>query len=210
MTGQAETADRSESRPAGDTRAKILATARELFLRNGYAGTSMVSIGKALGISAQALYWHFRSKEALVFALVEEPLADFAAAVDNPAPDPADRLSNMVRDYVLYQLARQHDLPGYTSLARVAQSGHILSPEHQATLRKMQHAIYRRYLATLNEGADAGVFRLADPVATAFAIISMCEHVNDWARPEGRLAPAEVAGEYVRLALRMAGARTGR
>jgi len=55
------------------------------------------------------------------------------------------------------------------------------------------------------EGVEAGQFRAGlDLTPTAFAILTMCDVVIVWYRPEGRLAPEAVAGLYADLALRMA------
>ncbi|MBQ9066934.1 MAG: TetR/AcrR family transcriptional regulator [Clostridia bacterium] len=58
-----------------ETYDQILAVARKEFLEKGYAGASMRSIAEQVGISAAALYWHFKNKEALYAALVEPVLA---------------------------------------------------------------------------------------------------------------------------------------
>jgi len=54
-----------------DTRARILDVARELFTEQGYEKTSLREIADRLGFTKAALYYHFQSKEQLLFALVE-------------------------------------------------------------------------------------------------------------------------------------------
>lgn len=55
-----------------DRRAKILATATDLFLAHGFAGTSMAALARAVGIQKASLYHHFTSKEDLFIACVTE------------------------------------------------------------------------------------------------------------------------------------------
>lgn len=55
-----------------DRRAKILATATDLFLAHGFAGTSMAALARAVGIQKASLYHHFTSKEVLFIACVTE------------------------------------------------------------------------------------------------------------------------------------------
>ncbi|RVU29019.1 TetR/AcrR family transcriptional regulator [Streptomyces antnestii] len=207
-TGQQSSHHVDDADANNDTRARILSTARDLFLSRGYAGTSTSAIGKAIGISAPALYWHFPSKEAVLFTLIEERLTAFARIVDSQHAAPVQRLADLVRKYVLTQLSASTDAAGYASLVGMAEAAHLLTPEHQDTLRTMQRVTYERFSTTLRDGDTAGDFTLADTSATAFAIIAMCEHVNEWVRPGGRLDPEAVAEEYVVLAWRMAGART--
>ncbi|MEU6269789.1 hypothetical protein [Saccharopolyspora shandongensis] len=86
------------------------------------------------------------------------------------------------------------------------------TPSPPSTSRRpksMRRQIYERFLSTLRDGDRTGDFHLTDPVATTFAIIAMCEHVdNYWVRPGGRLDPDAIADEYVVLAHRMVDART--
>lgn len=58
-------------RTHGDTKAEIREVALELFRRQGYEKTSLREIAERLGITKAALYYHFRSKEDLLRALVE-------------------------------------------------------------------------------------------------------------------------------------------
>jgi len=55
-----------------DRRADILATATDLFLSHGFAGTSMAALAGAVGMQKASLYHHFASKEDLFVACVTE------------------------------------------------------------------------------------------------------------------------------------------
>jgi AcrR family transcriptional regulator len=57
-------------RNAEHTRARILEIAGELFQAKGYAGTSIADIAGRLGTSKAALYYHFRSKEEILDAIL--------------------------------------------------------------------------------------------------------------------------------------------
>jgi AcrR family transcriptional regulator len=61
------------------TRERILAVAAELFTEQGYDGTSLREIADRLGFTKAALYYHFRSKEDLLVALLE-PARDLIEA----------------------------------------------------------------------------------------------------------------------------------
>jgi AcrR family transcriptional regulator len=52
-------------------RAAILEGARAVFMREGFAQGSMDAVAAEAGVGKQTIYRHFRSKEALVEALVE-------------------------------------------------------------------------------------------------------------------------------------------
>jgi AcrR family transcriptional regulator len=58
---------------AGDERrARIVAAALEVFAERGYKGASLAQIGERVGITQQAVLYHFRSKDQLLVAALEE------------------------------------------------------------------------------------------------------------------------------------------
>jgi AcrR family transcriptional regulator len=65
----------SATNDSGTTRqAAILEAASGIFLRYGFKKTSMDDVARAVGISRQALYLHFQTKEALFRAMVAHTL----------------------------------------------------------------------------------------------------------------------------------------
>lgn len=87
---------------ARQTRRAVLDAARELWLQNGYAGTSLAEIAAAAGVSVQTVYGQFQSKRNLLKNVVDvaivgddEPVAladrpEIAAI--NAEPDPERKL----------------------------------------------------------------------------------------------------------------------
>ncbi|MFD9939624.1 TetR/AcrR family transcriptional regulator [Nonomuraea sp. NPDC059023] len=65
----------------GDTKSRIQAVARELFLAKGLQKTSLQDIADRLGITKPALYYHFSSREELVRSIVEPLFQDGEAYV---------------------------------------------------------------------------------------------------------------------------------
>lgn len=63
-------------RNAQQTREKILDATFELIYKNGYQGMRVDQILKATGLAKGALYHHFKNKQALGYAVVEELLME--------------------------------------------------------------------------------------------------------------------------------------
>jgi AcrR family transcriptional regulator len=63
-------------RPAGtsDTRDRILASARELFSRNGISNTSIRAVAAAAGVDSALVHHYFGTKEQLFAAAVHVPI----------------------------------------------------------------------------------------------------------------------------------------
>lgn len=57
------------------SREMVLTAARELFVQKGYQQVSMRQIATSLGYSHGALYYHFKSKADIFFAIVEQDFA---------------------------------------------------------------------------------------------------------------------------------------
>jgi AcrR family transcriptional regulator len=67
---------RRRGRPAGnsDTRERILASARELFARNGIGNTSIRAVATAAGVDSALVHHYFGTKEKLFAAAVHIPI----------------------------------------------------------------------------------------------------------------------------------------
>ncbi|MEV0613073.1 helix-turn-helix domain-containing protein [Nonomuraea sp. NPDC050404] len=65
----------------GDTRSRIIETARELFTAQTYRAASMRDIAARVGITKPSLYHHFRSKGELLASLVGPPIEELEAAI---------------------------------------------------------------------------------------------------------------------------------
>jgi AcrR family transcriptional regulator len=61
---------------ADETRQRILDVAVDLFIEQGYAGTSVRDISERLGMTKGSLYYHFASKEDVLNALVTPLMED--------------------------------------------------------------------------------------------------------------------------------------
>ncbi|UDQ90365.1 TetR/AcrR family transcriptional regulator [Xanthobacter autotrophicus] len=56
--------------PASDTRAAIVAAADRLFYENGFASTSFADIAAAVKLSRGNFYYHFKSKDEILAAVI--------------------------------------------------------------------------------------------------------------------------------------------
>jgi AcrR family transcriptional regulator len=70
---------RTQAERRGETRARLLASARRTFARYGYHATSLDRVSEHAGCTKGALYDHFGSKAGLFLALFDE---QFAARIE--------------------------------------------------------------------------------------------------------------------------------
>jgi TetR/AcrR family transcriptional regulator, mexJK operon transcriptional repressor len=64
-------------------RQTILSAGQQLFLRNGYQGTSMDQVAATAAVSKQTVYKHFGEKRELLFAIVTDALDSTASSIRN-------------------------------------------------------------------------------------------------------------------------------
>ncbi|UNK71361.1 TetR family transcriptional regulator [Microbacterium sp. H1-D42] len=88
--------ERGSSRVRLD-RAGIIEAGLELAARAGVSSISVRELGHQLGADPTAIYRHFRSKDALMAALLDELNARAAADVDVPVEEWADRLRTLAK-----------------------------------------------------------------------------------------------------------------
>jgi AcrR family transcriptional regulator len=66
----------------GGTKQDILDTARDLFAKHGYDGTSIRQLTSSLGITPAALYYHFASKHEVLEGIMSEFIEDGERLLD--------------------------------------------------------------------------------------------------------------------------------
>lgn len=91
-------------RPHGEsTRNRILSVALELIAENGFSGTSTRQLSERLGFTKAALYYHFRTKDDLLEALVAPAIQDLEKLVQNVPDHPSVAARRQLLEaYVMY------------------------------------------------------------------------------------------------------------
>lgn len=193
-------------------RERVMQVALQLFLANGYAGTSLKAVADELGISPPALYWYFPSKEDLYGSVIEQAMIDFLTYVRESITDddPVFKLSQLVRAHVTWQLQQSEVAQAFDLTMSLKGRATDMPESRLAPIRKLELDYVEQVRSILREGVEEGVFAVDDYVTTAFAIITMCEYVTTWYNPSGPLSVAAVANRYEGLVRRMVGAVTRR
>ena len=76
------------------TRQEIIAAARRVFAARGVSRTTLALIAKEAGVTRGAIYWHFKNKPDLFFAMMEQVSLPLIDRIDGnlPADSPGDPL----------------------------------------------------------------------------------------------------------------------
>jgi len=158
------------------TRERLLQAAFREINRSGFQSASLDAILAAAGVTKGALYYHFKSKEGLGYAVVEEVIApDLRAKWLRPlqrAKDPIDTLIGIVQS----ESVRPEDVRGGCPLNNLAQE---MSPLHEGFRKRLAmvfHAWCWGVAAALREGQAHGrVRRNVEAAETAGFLIATLE-----------------------------------
>ena len=134
------------------TKTRILETARELFGRVGFDGTTVREIAKHVGITDAALYYHFRSKREILTSLWMVPVGGDVAGMkpDGPfTPNQLDRITLSAIDFS----AANDDI--FRIMCREGLSGDLTATALRADNRASLRRTLQEHFGTVLSQAEA-------------------------------------------------------
>jgi AcrR family transcriptional regulator len=78
------------------SRRRILEAAAEIAGERGYEGTSINLVSERSGLPASSIYWHFRDKDELIAAVIDESFRRWNEALSQPTAVPDDATEDEV------------------------------------------------------------------------------------------------------------------
>ena len=93
-------------------REEILAAARSLFLKEGVDRVTIRALCARVGVTAPALYRHFKDKREIIIAICNETfgkLLERFRRIRATEPDPLEALKQMCESYVLFALTHRDE-----------------------------------------------------------------------------------------------------
>lgn len=187
-----------QGRKGERTLSQILECATDLFVERGIAGTNLIDIAAAAGLSRPAIYYYFRSKEELLETLVSDSAVNAAARLAEVAAGegtPAEIIRRLAIAQVCFVLER----PGRFRV--IDRNEKHLPPTLAARQMEGKRKVLTIVQGVIERGVAAGAFRPVNPAVTALSIIGMCNWSAWWFREDGPLDIADVADRIADLAV---------
>jgi len=184
---------------ADASRERVLAGAARIFAERGYAGTTMRAVAQHVGLQAGSLYYHYRSKEELIEAVLAMALTGVTDSVSAAlAAVPADAShKERIRTAILAHLRSVLTVGDYALASR-----RVLTqvPDHVRRRHVRLRDAYGQLWLELLETANAnGALRLgADTHLARTFILGALNSILEWYRPQGR-SIEELAEEFFLL-----------
>jgi len=187
-------------RNSNHRRTKILRQAAKAFLDSGYDATSMNQVAELCQITKPGLYYHFKSKQELLFSVMSlalDVLEKSTLAVTLSAKDNEDRLKRILNTHA--RMVTDDNDGAFTIL--VTQETRALTPEDRRIIDHRMRAHLELVRATLDELRKEGKLRGIDTAVAAFSILGMVIWIAQWFRQSGSLDGREVAKQVTDLAM---------
>jgi AcrR family transcriptional regulator len=182
-----------------DRREQILQTAQKMFAHKGFRGTNLTDVANRLGLRQQAVYHYFRSKEEILYELIDragQAIATSAQLTMDTDTSPADKLAEIVRNHVR-QLLNNVDVfrIQFSELFK-------LHGDRADGLRRDMTDYVLAVANVIEAGQKDGTFVDGPSMTQAFLILGMCNDTTAWSDDaKGSLSVEEIAEYAARMAL---------
>ena len=174
----------------------ILDAAAAVFMRLGFAGTSLDDISDNYGATKGIIYYHFRNKTTLFFCIQRRAMEMTREAIEGAAKGPGtarERLQRMAFAHALLLMERLDYL-------RVAAQGvefHLSSrttAEERKEIERITELRSRNeslYLDVVTQGVEGNEFRHCDPKIAVKALLGSLNWTSRWYQPRPRETRAD-------------------
>jgi AcrR family transcriptional regulator len=140
------------------TRDHIVEAADRLFYRRGYEHTSFADIAEVVRISRGNFYYHFKTKDEILEAVIDARLASTRKMLEqweNDGKEPADRIRSFIRILIANRAdIKRYGCPVGTLATELAKLNHAAQPE-AGKLLTLFRTWLRRQFALLGRTAEA-------------------------------------------------------
>ena len=179
-------------------RHRVLATAAELFVKNGYHATTMEDIAKSLNMTKPAIYYYFPSKIAILYQLHDWTIGlftDRAAAILKTEDPPDVKLRKMIISHIDTAVA---EMSGVSALLH---EEFALTGKARAKIVRKRDMYDRMFRRVIQDGIDQGIFVDCDAALASFYILGFVNYVPHWYKPDGRLSKEAISESFADMAL---------
>jgi TetR/AcrR family transcriptional regulator, cholesterol catabolism regulator len=189
---------RSRPRQAGAKKQQILEAAAKVFRQKGYDRATLRDIAREARLLPGSLYYYIRSKEDLLRLIVEQPIHNLYAQLEDLVVAEAPAAEKLERAIAMHLHAFDAHYPSlFVYLQNLLQVDAMRRP-----LQKQAKRYEECWQRLLIQGIQRGEFpHDLDVKVATFAILGMCNWMHRWYRQEGRLPIDDIIRQFARLVL---------
>ena len=183
----------------GNRRRQIIDGAARLFRSKGFDAASTRDIAAAAGMRSGSPFYHFESKSALLYVVMEEGMAHAAksqqAALDRLPADasPRQQLRALVRSHFETLLGPQSDF-----IPVMLYEWRSLTAGQRQGIASIKDGYEAQWMPVLQALSDSGVLR-AEPAVARLFIFGALNWAVQWFSPQGGKSIDELAAQALLL-----------
>jgi TetR/AcrR family transcriptional regulator, cholesterol catabolism regulator len=171
-------------------REEIISVSTTLFREKGYHTTSLDDIADRIGFTKPAIYYYFKSKEEILFAIVDNVVRgalERMRAIADRNGSPADRLHDLLVENTRVVLENiEANTVFYNERG-------LLSAERERAIREREREYTNVVLDLYIEGVEAGELLDIDPRVATATLLGASIWAHRWFDGRGRLSIDQVA-----------------
>ncbi|QLL11555.1 TetR/AcrR family transcriptional regulator [Pseudomonas chlororaphis] len=180
-------------------RGKLLQTAAHLFRNKGYERTTVRDLASAVGIQSGSIFHHFKSKDDILRAVMEETIHYNTALM---RAELAEAGSVRERVLALIRCELQSIMGGSgEAMAVLVYEWRSLSAQGQADVLALRDIYEQIWLQVLGEAKEAGFIK-GDVFITRRFLTGALSWTTTWFRAEGSMSLEQLAEEALTLVLK--------
>lgn len=180
-------------------RSDLIAVASRLFKEQGYERTTVRDLAQAVGMQSGSLFYHFRTKEEMLVAVMAAGIADLTdrlAEALAPIQSTDAKLRTLFRVHLDTLLNNDKG-----ALSVLLYEWPSLSDKARAELVLLRDAYENEWQVVLDEAAAAGLVH-QDTRLLRKLLLGGLHWTIQWYRPDGGTSPTELADNLLALIVR--------
>jgi AcrR family transcriptional regulator len=178
------------------TKEIIKKAAINLFYKKSYFATAMSSIALDSSIQKASIYYHYDSKEDILFDILMTTMKELTAYIETclkGIENIDNRMRAAVRAHVKFHCDRQKEV-----LISDSELRGLTASNYKAFVIQ-RDAYEKKFQDMIIQGIDQGYFASGDAKVISYAILTMCTAVAGWFKPKGRLSGNQISSIYEEL-----------
>ncbi len=178
---------------------RLLSEAARLFRSRGYDRTTVRDLAAALGIQSGSLFHHYRTKEDILCAVMQDTLTISTARLREAAvasDDPIDTLRNLIRCELTAIMGETR-----AALTVLVNEWRTITEERReelSTLREQYEKVWRDHL---DQAYDHGLLCVEPAILRPLLTGALAWTIN-WYNPDGNVSLDDLVDRALRLILK--------
>ncbi|XID76021.1 TetR/AcrR family transcriptional regulator [Alkanindiges sp. WGS2144] len=177
-------------------RGRVLRAAAYLFHQQGYARTTVRELANVVGIQSGSLFHHFKSKDDILLAVMEEAIRYNTARLEQAIQQTTETLGQ-IRALIRAELESINGDTG-TAMAVLVFEWEALSPDRQAYLLNMREYYEQIWLTTLKKAQQEGLIK-HPPFIWRRLMGGAISWTVTWYKPEGKTSMDELTDMILQM-----------